>query len=90
MVGVSWLGLCPNIVPKSPLRASCLVNFFFISVKCGLNDIDELYITPNILGVCVRGIGVLFMVWVGVAVSNCPVCEMGGFGLGGCYFESGC
>lgn len=65
MVVVSLL--CPNVVWASDLRAFSLgVNFFFMSVMCCLNDIDVLYVTPRILGVCVCVRGMLFMVRCGM------------------------
>ncbi len=58
---------CPNVVWASDLRAFSLgVSLFFMFVICCLNDIDVLYVTPRILGVCVCVRGVLFIVSWGI------------------------
>ena len=59
--------LCPNGVWVSDLIAFSLgVTLFFIFVKCCLNVIDMLYVTPRILSVCVCVRGVLSLVRCGV------------------------
>ena len=63
--------LCPNVVLASDLRAFSLgVHLFLMSVMCCLNDIDVLYVTPRILGVCVCGMAVLSIVSCGVKVCS--------------------
>ena len=63
--------LCPNVVLVSALRALSLgVHLFLMFAMCCLKDIEVLYVTPSILGVCVCGIGVLFMVRCGMLLCS--------------------
>ena len=64
--------LRPNDVWASDLRALSLdLHLFLMFVMCGLNDSDVSYVTPSILGVCVCGIGILFMVSWGMYRCSC-------------------
>ena len=61
--------LCSNVVWASDLRALSLgVSLFLMFVMCCLNVTIVLYATPRILGVCLCGMGVLFMVRCGMSM----------------------
>ena len=59
-------------MPVSVLRALSLgVHFFLVFAMCSANDIVVLYVTPNILVLCVCGIGVLLRVTLGMVLCSC-------------------
>ena len=58
---------CPNVVCASDLSALSLgKHLFLIFVMCCLKLRPVSYVTPSIVGVCVCGMGMLFMVSWGV------------------------
>ena len=61
-VSLSW----PNVVPVSALSVLSLVlHLFVMFVMCGPNDMDVLYVRPNINVSCWCFMGLLLRVSVG-------------------------